>query len=58
MNLTRDLVSADHLVMDSDYPHLPGSIDRAGSSIESLNIPQSEKQKIFEGTGLSILNNV
>jgi hypothetical protein len=56
--LTRDLVSADHLVMDSDYPHLPGSIDRAGSSIESLNIPQSEKQKIFEGTGLSILNNV
>ena len=26
--------------------------------IESLNIPQSEKQKIFEGTALAILNNV
>ncbi|MGH9936660.1 MAG: hypothetical protein ACREAM_10470 [Blastocatellia bacterium] len=58
MNLARDLVGADHLVMGSDYPHLLGSIDRAVSSIESLNIPQSEKQRIFEGTALSILNNV
>src|SRR5215813_11738540 len=58
LNMARDLVGADHLVMGSDYPHLLGSIDRAISSIESLNIPQGEKQKIFEGTALSILNNV
>ncbi|MGH9853869.1 MAG: hypothetical protein ACREBD_28840 [Blastocatellia bacterium] len=58
MNLTWDLVVADHLVMGSDYPHLLGSIDRAVSSIESLNISQGEKQRIFEGTALSILNNV
>jgi aminocarboxymuconate-semialdehyde decarboxylase len=58
LNLARDLVGADHLVMGSDYPHLLGSIDRAVSSIESLNIPQSEKQRIFEGTALAILNNV
>jgi aminocarboxymuconate-semialdehyde decarboxylase len=58
LNLARDLLGADHLVMGSDYPHLLGSIDRAVSSIESLNIPQQEKQKIFEGTALSILNNV
>jgi aminocarboxymuconate-semialdehyde decarboxylase len=57
LNLARDLVGADHLVMGSDYPHLLGSIDRAVSSIEGLNIPQSEKQRIFEGTALSILNN-
>jgi aminocarboxymuconate-semialdehyde decarboxylase len=58
LNLARDLVGADHLVMGSDYPHLLGSIDRAVSSIESLHIPQHEKQRIFEGTALSILNHV
>src|SRR5215813_774889 len=58
LNMARDLVGSDHLVMGSDYPHKLGSIDRAVSSIESLNIPQGEKQKIFEGTALSILNNV
>jgi predicted TIM-barrel fold metal-dependent hydrolase len=58
LNLARDLVGSDHMVMGSDYPHLLGSIDRAVSSIEGLNIPQSEKQRIFEGTALSILNNV
>ena len=35
-----------------------GSIDRAVSSIEALNIPQVEKERIFSGTALSILNNV
>jgi aminocarboxymuconate-semialdehyde decarboxylase len=56
--LTRDLVGSDHMVMGSDYPHLLGSIDKAVSSIETLNIPQAEKRHIFEGTALSILNNV
>lgn len=28
------------------------------SKDESLNIPQHEKQQIFEGTALTILNNV
>jgi len=28
------------------------------SSIESLDIPEEEKRQIFEGTALSILNNV
>jgi predicted TIM-barrel fold metal-dependent hydrolase len=46
------------MVMGSDYPHLLGSIDRAVSSIESLDIPEDEKRKIFEGNALSILNNV
>jgi len=58
LNMARDLVGADHMVMGSDYPHMLGSIERSVSSIESLNIPQLEKQKIFEGTALSILNNV
>jgi len=46
------------MVMGSDYPHLLGSIDKAVTSIEGLHIPASEKRRIFEGTALSILNNV
>lgn len=56
--MVRDMIGADHMVMGSDYPHLLGSIERAVSSIETLNIPQDEKRQIFEGTALSILNNV
>src|SRR5690349_19412209 len=55
--MVREMIGADHLVMGSDYPHLLGSIERAVSSIESLNIPADEKRKIFEGTATAILNN-
>jgi aminocarboxymuconate-semialdehyde decarboxylase len=58
LNMARDLLGVDHLAMGSDYPHLLGSIDRAVSSIEALAIPEAEKQRIFSGTALSILNNV
>jgi aminocarboxymuconate-semialdehyde decarboxylase len=58
LNMVREMVGAEHMVMGSDYPHLLGSIDRAVSSIESLGIPDAEKQRIFEGTALLILNNV
>ena len=58
LNHVRDLVGTDHMVMGSDYPHLLGSIDKAVSSIEALQIPQHEKRRIFEGTAQSILNNV
>jgi predicted TIM-barrel fold metal-dependent hydrolase len=56
--MARDMVGVDHMVMGSDYPHMLGSITRAVSSIEELSIPDHEKQKIFGGTALSILNNV
>jgi predicted TIM-barrel fold metal-dependent hydrolase len=52
------MVGADHMVMGSDYPHLLGSIDRAVSSIEDLDVSGEEKQQIFSRTALSILNNV
>src|ERR1043166_6673334 len=57
LTMVRNMIGADHMVMGSDYPHLLGSIDRAVSSIENLEIPDEEKQRIFEGTALSILNN-
>jgi len=56
--MVRNMVGADHMVMGSDYPHLLGSIDRAVSSIEGLEIREEEKQQIFSGTALSILNNM
>ena len=56
--MARELVGADHLVMGSDYPHLLGSIDRAVSSIEALDIPAAEKQAIFSGNAQEILNNL
>ena len=56
--MVRDMIGADHMVMGSDYPHLLGSIDRAVSSIETLNISEAEKQSIFSGTALSILQNI
>lgn len=58
LRMARDLVGVDHLVMGSDYPHLLGSIERSVSSIEDLAIPEHEKQRIFSGTAMTILNNV
>ena len=57
LRMARDLVGSEHMVMGSDYPHLLGSIERSVSSIEGLAIPEYEKQRIFSGTALSILNN-
>ena len=58
LKMVREMVGADHMVMGSDYPHLLGSIDRAVTSIEGLDITETEKQQIFEGTALSVLNNI
>jgi aminocarboxymuconate-semialdehyde decarboxylase len=58
LSLTRELVGADHMVMGSDYPHLLGSIDRAVSSIEALDVPKADKDRIFSGTAREILGNV
>jgi predicted TIM-barrel fold metal-dependent hydrolase len=56
--MVREMVGADHMVMGSDYPHLLGSIDRAVSSIEAMEISGEEKQQMFSGTALSVLNNI
>lgn len=58
LQYVRGLVGADHMLMGSDYPHLLGSIDRAVSSINELDAPQSERDAIFSGNALRILNNV
>jgi aminocarboxymuconate-semialdehyde decarboxylase len=58
LRMVRDLVGTEHMLMGSDYPHLLGSIERSVSSIAELAIPDREKERIFSGTALSILNNV
>jgi aminocarboxymuconate-semialdehyde decarboxylase len=58
LTMVRNMVGADHMVMGSDYPHLLGSIDRAVTSIEGLDFREAEKEEIFSGTALEILNNV
>jgi len=58
LRMVRDMIGAERMVMGSDYPHLLGSIERSVSSIEGLEISAEEKRRIFEGTALSILNNV
>ncbi|HEU4870279.1 MAG TPA: amidohydrolase family protein [Pyrinomonadaceae bacterium] len=58
LKMVLEMVGADHMVMGSDYPHLLGSIDRAVSSIEAMEISGDEKQQIFSGTALSVLNNI
>jgi aminocarboxymuconate-semialdehyde decarboxylase len=58
LQMVREMIGADRMVLGSDYPHLLGSIDRAVSSIAGLEIPEAEKRMIFEGTAMTILNNV
>lgn len=58
LRMARELLGADHMVMGSDYPHMLGSIDRAVSSIEDVGFARSDKERIFSGTALAILNNV
>ena len=58
LNMLRDMVGSEHMLMGSDYPHLLGSIDKAVSTIEALAIPQAEKERILGGNALAILNNV
>ena len=57
LRLLRDLVGADHMAMGSDYPHLLGSIERAVSSIDEMDFAPAEKERIFSGTALAIMNN-
>ena len=54
----RDLVGADRIAFGSDYPHLPGSMSGAVSTLESSGVSETDKARMFSGTALSILNNV
>ncbi len=44
------------MAMGSDYPHLLGSIEKAVSSIEGMDFSAAEKERVFGGTALSLIN--
>lgn len=58
VEMVRDLVGTDHIALGTDYPHLLGSMEGSVATIDGLRIPASEKQRIFSGTALEILNNL
>lgn len=58
VSMVRDMIGTDHIALGTDYPHLLGSIDGSVETIESMRIPDVEKQRIYSGTALEILNNV
>lgn len=43
------------MVLGSDYPHVIGDIHRAVTSIEGLSIPEKEKDMIFSGNLLALM---
>jgi len=49
-------LGAGRLVLGSDYPHVIGDIKRAITSIESLNIPQTDKELIYSGNILRLIH--
>ncbi len=48
-------VGAGRLVLGSDYPHVIGDIKEAITSIEQLDIPQADKEKIYCGNILRLV---
>jgi len=49
-------VGADHMILGSDYPHVIGDIKEAITSIEQLDISQTDKAKIFSGNILRLIH--
>lgn len=47
-------VGAERLVLGSDYPHVIGDIRKAITSIEHLDIPQTDKEMIYSGNILRL----
>jgi predicted TIM-barrel fold metal-dependent hydrolase len=41
--------------LGSDYPHVIGDIREAITSIEALKIPQEDKEKIYSGNILELM---
>jgi aminocarboxymuconate-semialdehyde decarboxylase len=50
-------LGAGQLILGSDYPHVIGDIREAITSIESLSIPQGDKEMIFSGNILKLMKD-
>src|SRR6266550_2759984 len=56
LRLLHDWAGADHMAMGSDYPHKLGDITRAVTTIEALDVSPADRDRIFSGTALAIMN--
>ncbi len=50
-----NFVGAERMILGSDYPHVIGDIREAITSIEALKIPQTDKEKIYSGNILELM---
>ncbi len=50
-----NFVGAERMILGSDYPHVIGDIREAITSIEALKIPQEDKEKIYSGNILELM---
>lgn len=50
-----DMIGIDHMVFGSDAPPLVPMLPEALEVVRRLNIPESDKQKIFSGNGVRLL---
>jgi aminocarboxymuconate-semialdehyde decarboxylase len=50
-------LGAERLVLGSDYPHVIGDIHEAITSIEQLDIPQTDKEMIYSGNILRLIHS-
>jgi aminocarboxymuconate-semialdehyde decarboxylase len=48
-------VGAERMILGSDYPHVIGDIREAITTIEALKIPQEDKEKIYSGNILELM---
>ena len=51
-----DTLGADRLVFGSDYPHVPGGIDRFVTILNSIGLSEEELEMIGTGTAARLLN--
>lgn len=49
-------LGAERLVLGSDYPHVIGDIREAITSVEHLDIPQTDKELIYSGNILQLIH--
>ena len=50
-------LGAERLVLGSDYPHVIGDITEAITSVEHLDIPQTDKEMIYSGNILRLTHS-
>jgi len=53
--LALDFAGPDHLLAGSDYPHMIGSLEKMKSSLEALDLPAEDRDKVLAGNATRIL---